>query len=100
LKEVAADKKSLKVTVTVKDKSDPKTVKTEERTIKLGENTRFSVEGNKQSTIADLKPGKSVMVQFSKNGDEAVFVISPAKGGPSPAGDKKPEKPVKPGADK
>jgi RNA polymerase sigma factor (sigma-70 family) len=92
LKSIASDKKSVKVAVTVKDKSDPKTVKVEERTIALSEKVRFVVEGNKQATLADLKPGASVWVQLAKGGEQAVLIMSPAKGG----GDKKPEKPIKP----
>jgi RNA polymerase sigma factor (sigma-70 family) len=101
LKSVATDKKTLTVAVRVlTDKTDKTSAKIEEKTIKVADDARVVVDGNKQSTLADLKSGSSVAVQLSKDGEKAVAISSPAKGGPSPGGDKKPEKPTKPGAEK
>lgn len=86
LKDVAADKKSLKVVVTVPtdkaDKTAPR--KTEEKTVAVGDDVRVVVAGNKKATLADLKAGASVSVQMSADGTRAVVVMSPAKGGGEP----------------
>jgi RNA polymerase sigma factor (sigma-70 family) len=86
LKEVAADKKSLKLVVMVPtdkaDKTSPK--KTEEKTVAVGDDVRVAVEGNKRATVANLTAGSSVMVQISADGNRAVLIMSPAKGGGDP----------------
>lgn len=90
LKTVDHDHKTIKVAVTVlADKTDKKSAKTEEKTIKLADDARVVVDGNKNSTLADLKAGSNVTIYMSKDGDKALAIVSSAKGG----GDKKPEKP-------
>ena len=96
LKAVAADKKSVTVAVTVLAvKGDKSSARTEDKTIPLADNVKVAVEGNKQATVADLKVGSRVAVYLSKEGDKVVAISASPKGG----GDKKPEKPVKPGTD-
>ena len=53
---------------------------------------RIVVDGNKLATAADLKPGAHVAVFLTKEGDKAVGITATTKA----AGDKKPDKPVKP----
>jgi RNA polymerase sigma factor (sigma-70 family) len=86
LKEVAADKKSLKVIVMVPiDKADKKSPKkAEETAVNVGDDVRVAVEGNKKATLADLKTGASVQVQISADGSRAILIMSPAKGGVEP----------------
>ena len=101
LKGVAADKKTLTVAVKVlADKTDKSSAKIEEKTIKVADDVKVAVDGKKPATLADLKTGSSVAVHMSKDGERAIAISSPAKGSPSPGGDKKPEKPIKPGTDK
>src|SRR5262249_21370155 len=101
LKSVATDKKTLTIAVKVlTDKTDKTSAKIEEKTIKLADDARVIVDGNKQATLADLQSGSSVAVQMPKDGEKAVAISSRAKGGLSPGSDKKPEKSTKPGTDK
>ena len=82
LKEVASDQKSVKVTVTVYAiKGDKNSAKTEEKTVKIGEDTKIVVDGQKNTTVADLKAGSSVAVQVSADGERALVISSPAKDG-------------------
>jgi len=82
LKAVAADQKTLTVVIMVPtdkaDKTSPR--KAEEKTVRVGDDVRVAVEGNKKATLADLKPGSSVAIQISADGTRAVLVMSPAKG--------------------
>src|SRR5262249_41138851 len=85
LKEVAADKKTLKVAISVPtdktDKTSPR--KTEEQTIKVADDARVVADGQKKATLADLKAGSTVAVQISADGERAISIVSPAK---APAG--------------
>jgi RNA polymerase sigma factor (sigma-70 family) len=86
VKEVAADRKSLKVVVMVPtDKADKKSPKkAEETSVNVGDDVRVAVEGNKKATLADLKTGASVQVQISADGTRAILIMSPAKGAVEP----------------
>ena len=103
LKEVAADKKTVKVAVTVLAiKGDKSSAKTEEKSIKLADDVKVVVDGNKLATLADLKIGGFVSIQMALDGEKAVAISSKTKGGGDPGvkkpGTPDPVKPVKPGA--
>jgi len=98
LKAVAVDKKTLTVAVKVlTDKTDKSSAKIEEKTIKVADDAKIAVEGKKPATLSDLKTGSSVAIHMSKDGERAIAISSSTKGA---GGDKKPEKPAKPGGEK
>jgi hypothetical protein len=80
LKEVATDNKSVKVAVKVQvDKtSEPKI---EVKSVKVADDTKVVLAGQKNASIADLTAGSSVSVQMSADGERALVIMSPAKGG-------------------
>ncbi|HEX3149909.1 MAG TPA: hypothetical protein VHR66_17665 [Gemmataceae bacterium] len=88
LKEVSADKKSVKVAVTVLAvKGDKSSGKIEEKTFNLADDVSVAVEGKKPAKVEDLKVGSHVTVQLAAEGDKAVAIYTQTKG------EKKPEKP-------
>jgi hypothetical protein len=88
LKEIAADKKSVKVAVTVLAvKGDKSSAKTEEKTFNLADDVNVAAEGKKPAKIDDLKVGSTVTVQMAADSDKAVAIYTQTKG------EKKPVKP-------
>jgi RNA polymerase sigma factor (sigma-70 family) len=103
LKEVAASHVKVAVKV-LADRTDKASAKVEEKTLKVAEDIKVAVEGQKKATLSDLKTGSSVAVRMSADGEKAIAITSPAKRADGdvkkpmkPDGD--PAKPVKPGAD-
>jgi hypothetical protein len=93
-KSVAADKKSVLIAVKVlADKTDKSSAKVEEKSVKIGDDLRVVIDGQKKASLADLKVGSNVAVRISADGARAIAISSPGK---RADGDVK--KPVKPGA--
>lgn len=109
LKALDAAKHTVQVKVTTyPDPTDKTKTGSEDKSLKLADDVKVMVEGQKKATLEDLKTGASVAVRISADGERVIAISSPAKRASDgvkkpekPGTDpKKPTKPVKPGTEK